>query len=66
MGGGIGMGSACKPMPVLFQCMTKFTTNKTIKLLKKKKKKHRGLKKKNLFNHLAVLDLICSLWDLLP
>ena len=48
VGGGIGMGSACKPMPVLFQCMTKFTTNKTIKLLKKKKKKkkHRGLKKK--------------------
>ena len=34
MGGGIGMGNTCKPMAVLFQCMTKFTTNK-----KKKKKK---------------------------
>ena len=33
MGGGIGMGNTCKPMAVLFQCMTKFTTNK-----KKKKK----------------------------
>ena len=28
MGGGIGMGNTCKPMAVLFQCMTKFTTNK--------------------------------------
>ena len=35
--GGIGMGNTCKPRAVLFQCMTKFTTNKTIKLLKKKK-----------------------------
>ena len=29
------MGNTCKPMAVLFQCMTKFTTNK-----KKKKKKN--------------------------
>ena len=29
------MGNTCKPMAVLFQCMTKFTTNK------KKKKKDR-------------------------
>ena len=36
VGGGIGMGNTCKPMAVLFQCMTKFTTNK-----KKKKKKER-------------------------
>ena len=28
MGGGIGMGSTCKPMAVSFQCMTKFTTIK--------------------------------------
>ena len=28
VGGGIGMGNTCKPMAVLFQCMTKFTTNK--------------------------------------
>ena len=45
MGGGIGMGNTCKPMAVLFQCMTKFTTNK-----KKKKKKEIGKqpkKKKN-------------------
>ena len=28
MGGGIGMGNTCKPMAVLFQCMTKFTTKK--------------------------------------
>ena len=36
MGGGIGMGNTCKPMAVLFQCMTKFTTNK-------KKKKNQCL-----------------------
>ena len=34
MGGGIGMGNTYKPMAVLFQCMTKFTTNK--KKIKKK------------------------------
>ena len=34
MGGGIGMGNTCKPMAVLFQYMTKFTTNK-----KKKERK---------------------------
>ena len=28
VGGGLGMGDACKPMAVSFQCMTKFTTNK--------------------------------------
>ena len=44
MGGGIGMGNTCKPMAVLFQCMTKFTTNKTIKLLKKNKKKNKKIK----------------------
>ena len=37
MGGGIGMGNTCKPMAVLFQCMTKFTTNKKKKKGKKKK-----------------------------
>ena len=37
VGGGIGMGNTCKPMAVLFQCMTKFTTNK------KKKKKVAGV-----------------------
>ena len=36
VGGGIGMGNTCKPMAVLFQCMTKFTTNKLINKLKKK------------------------------
>ena len=36
MGGGIGMGNTCKPMAVLFQCMTKFTTNKKKKRKKKK------------------------------
>ena len=40
VGGGIGMGNTCKPMAVLFQCMTKFTTNK-----KKKKKKKKYFKK---------------------
>ena len=34
VGGGIGMGTTCKPMAVSFQCMTKSTKNK-----KKKKKK---------------------------
>ena len=43
MGGGIGMGNTCKPMAVLFQCMTKFTTNK-----KKKKKKEKKRKKKRI------------------
>ena len=38
MGGGIGMGNTCKPMAVLFQCMTKFTTNKKNKIKLKKKK----------------------------
>ena len=38
MGGGIGMGNTCKPMAVLFQCMTKFTTNKKKKIIYKKKK----------------------------
>ena len=42
MGGGIGMGNTCKPMAVLFQCMTKFTTNK------KKKKKNLPLNAGNL------------------
>ena len=37
VGGGIGMGNTCKPMAVLFQCMTKFTTNK-----KKKKEGSSG------------------------
>ena len=37
VGGGIGMGNTCKPMAVLFQCMTKFTTNKKKKKEKKKK-----------------------------
>ena len=38
VGGGIGMGNTCKPMAVLFQCMTKFTTNKKKKYEKKKKR----------------------------
>ena len=37
VGGGIGIGNACKPMAVSFQCMTKSTTNK-----KKKRKKETG------------------------
>ena len=41
VGGGIGMGNTCKPMAVLFQCMTKFTTNKKKK--KKKKRLHKDL-----------------------
>ena len=28
VGGGIGMGNICKPMPVSFQCITKSTTIK--------------------------------------
>ena len=38
MGGGIGMGNTCKPMAVLFQCMTKFTTKKKKKNYSEKKK----------------------------
>ena len=37
VGGEIGMGNTCKPMAVLFQCMTKFTTNKKKKRKKKEK-----------------------------
>ena len=44
VGGGIGMGNTCKPMAVLFQCMTKFTTNK------KKKNKIKNKKKKVISN----------------
>ena len=33
------MGNTCKPMAVLFQCMTKFTTNKKKKIKNKKKNK---------------------------
>ena len=32
VGGGIGMGNTCKPMAVLFQCMTISTTNKKKKV----------------------------------
>ena len=37
VGGGIGMGNTFKPMAVSFQCMTKSTTNKKNKKIKKKK-----------------------------
>ena len=43
VGGGIGMGNTCKPMAVLFQCMTKFTTNKKKK--EKKKTENKQTKK---------------------
>ena len=33
VGGGIGMGNACKPKAVSFQCMTKPTTNNKKKIL---------------------------------
>ena len=36
VGGGIGMGSTCKPMAVSFQCMTKSTTIKKIVIILKK------------------------------
>ena len=43
VGGGIGMGNTCKPMPVSFQCMTKSTTiknnNNNLKKTGKEKKK---------------------------
>ena len=47
VGGGIGMGNTCKPMAVLFQCMTKFTTNK-------KKKKNAALNMPANFENSAV------------
>ena len=37
VGGGIGMGNTCKPMAVSFQCMTKSTNKKKIKIKIKKK-----------------------------
>ena len=42
VGGGIGMGNTCKPKDVSFQCMTKSTTNKKIKI-KINKKIKRGI-----------------------
>ena len=42
VGGGIGMGNTCKPMAVLFQCMTKFTTNKKIIIKKREREKKNG------------------------
>ena len=38
VGGGIGMGNTCKPLAVSFLCMTKSTTNKKIKIKKKKER----------------------------
>ena len=38
-GRGIEMGNACKPKAVSFQCMTKSTTNKKIKINKKIKRR---------------------------
>ena len=58
MGGGIGMGNTCKPMAVLFQCMTKFTTNK-----KKKKKEKVGLKLNILKTKIMASDPITS-WQI--
>ena len=52
------MGNTCKPMAVLFQCMTKFTTNK-----KKKKKKEAALNPcvgKERANHSSILA-----WEIL-
>ena len=38
VGGGIGMGKTCEPKAFSFQCMTKFTTNKIKKKVKKEVK----------------------------
>ena len=48
------MGNTCKPMAVLFQCMTKFTTNK------KKKRKESILKSKNKKKK-RKKNMVCSL-----
>ena len=55
VGGGIGMGKTCKLKAVSFQCMTKFTTIKKKKNIKKntvalniKKKKNENVKKKKI------------------
>ena len=60
MGGGIGMGSTCKPMAVSFQCMTKFTTNK------KKKKKKKSFTCSLLGWGLHMLSLESRVGDLKP
>ena len=52
VGGGIGMGNTCKPMAVSFQCMTKFTTNK----------KKKEIKKKSLLAKLWTLGDLCNSW----
>ena len=53
VGGGIGMGNTCRPMPVSFQCMTKFTTNKKKKIKKKKNSKKKKKKRVGQKGHLC-------------
>ena len=50
VGGGIRMGTTCKPMAISFQCMTKSTTNK-----KRKKQKRLLLGRKVMTNMDSIL-----------
>ena len=53
--------NTCKPMAVLFQCMTKFTTNKKINKKKKKNKiPKKKKKKKNLKENSRHLSIILA------
>ena len=64
MGGGIGMGTTCKPMAVSFQCMTKFTTNKKKKKKERKRKKKerkKRISKDSLFG--TCISMLCSSLD---
>ena len=68
VGGGIGMGNTCKPMAVLFQCMTKSTT------IKKKEIKEQCLsyeylessEKKNLKHKKKEVDYILGIYVMRP
>ena len=55
VGGGIGMGNACKPMAVSFPCMTKFTTNKK----GKKNKLYFSTDLLSSVNFLCLFSLLC-------
>ena len=57
------MGNTCKPMAVSFQCMTKSTTNKKIKIKKIKKKLK---KKKHTILYLKWSSLVSQMVKNLP
>ena len=62
VGGGIGMGNTCKPMADSRQCMTKSTTIKKNKFLKKGKHKQKKLIAVQYGSYLKILRTNCMLY----